>query len=51
MLILLSLLVALIGVLVYALSSNGKLAAIGLVAFGSGLTAFLIKVDALQRLL
>lgn len=43
MIIFLSLLVAIIGVLVYALT-DGKISAIGLVAFGSGLTAFLIRV-------
>lgn len=42
MIIFLSLLVAIVGLLMYALGT-GRVSAIGLVAFGSGLTAFLIR--------
>jgi len=42
MVIYLSLLVALIGVLMYALCANPKLVEIGRLMFGSGLLAFLI---------
>lgn len=42
MLIYLSLLVALVGVLMYALSANTKLAEIGRLAFFAGLLAFLL---------
>lgn len=42
MTIYLSLLVALIGLLVWALSNNVKLSKAGLYAWGAGLTAFLI---------
>jgi Na+/phosphate symporter len=44
MIIYLSLLVALIGVLMYALSANPKLVEIGRIAFGCGLLAFLLCV-------
>jgi len=44
MLIYLSLLVALVGVLMYALCSNAKLAEIGRIAFFCGLLAFLLSV-------
>ncbi len=44
MIIFLSLLVAVIGCLVYALSSNPKLAELGRLAFACGLLAFLIVV-------
>ena len=44
MLIYASLLVALIGLLMHALSANSKLSDIGLVAFGCGLLAFLLRV-------
>lgn len=42
MIIWLSLLVAILGVLVYALSANGKLVEIGRLAFACGLLAFLL---------
>jgi len=42
MIIYLSLLVALAGVLMYALSANGKLVEIGRIMFGCGLLAFLL---------
>lgn len=45
MTIYLSLLVALIGVLTYALSANAKLVEIGRIAFFAGLLAFLIRVS------
>lgn len=44
MLIALSLLIALVGVLMYALSANPKLVEIGRIAFGTGLLAFMICV-------
>ena len=44
MTIYLSLLVALIGVLMYALCVNPKLAEIGRIMFGCGLLAFLLRV-------
>jgi hypothetical protein len=37
-----SLLVALVGALVYALSASGKMAELGRLAFGCGLLAFLL---------
>ena len=43
MLIFLSLLVALIGLLVYVLSSNAKAVELGRLAFACGLLAFLLK--------
>jgi Na+/phosphate symporter len=45
MLIAISLLVALIGVLMYALSANPKLQEIGRIMFMMGLLAFLLNVD------
>lgn len=45
MIIYLSLLVALIGVLMYALCANGKLQEIGRIMFGCGLLAFLFHVS------
>ena len=42
MVIYLSLLVALIGVLMYALCANPKLAEVGRLAFGAGVVAFLL---------
>ena len=39
----LSLLVAVIGVLVYALSNNGKVAEMGRIAYFAGLLAFLLQ--------
>jgi len=45
MTIYLSLLVALLGVLGYALASNAKLAEIGRIAFFSGLLAFLLQIS------
>lgn len=44
MLIYFSLLVALIGVLMYALCVNPKLSEIGRIMFGCGLLAFLLRV-------
>ena len=44
MTIFLSLLIALIGVLMYALCANGKLQEIGRIAFFCGLLAFLLQV-------
>lgn len=44
MMIYLSLLVALVGVLMYALCANPKLQEIGRLAFACGLLAFLMKV-------
>ena len=44
MLIALSLLVALIGLLVYVLSNNPKTMMLGLVAYGAGLLAFLLCI-------
>lgn len=43
MIIYLALLVALIGVLMYALCTNPKLAEIGRIMFGCGLLAFLLS--------
>jgi hypothetical protein len=40
----LSLLVALVGLLMYALSANPKLAEIGRISFFAGLLAFLIQI-------
>lgn len=45
MVIYLSLLVALVGVLMYALSENGKLVEIGRISFFAGLLAFLLTID------
>jgi Na+/phosphate symporter len=44
MIIVLSLLVALVGVLMFALSTNGKLVEIGRMMFFAGLLAFLLEV-------
>jgi Na+/phosphate symporter len=44
MIIYLSLLVALVGVLMYALCANPKLQEIGRLSFACGLLAFLLKV-------
>lgn len=44
MIIYMSLLVALVGVLMYALCVNAKLAEVGRIAFGCGLLAFLLRV-------
>jgi len=51
MVIYLSLLVCLVGVLMYALSANGKLVEIGRIAFFAGLLAFLLSVERLVPLL
>ena len=40
-----SLLVAILGVLMYALCTNAKLAEIGRLMFGCGLLAFLLRVS------
>ena len=44
MIISICLLVALLGVLMYALASNSKLVEIGLMSFFAGLLAFLLRV-------
>lgn len=44
MVIYLSLLVALIGCLMYALAANPKLQMLGLISYGAGLLAFLLRV-------
>lgn len=44
MVIYLDLLVALVGVLAYALASNPKVQMIGLIGYAAGLLAFLIEV-------
>jgi hypothetical protein len=44
MIIYLSLLVALVGVLMYALSANPKLQEIGRLSFACGLLAFLLEI-------
>lgn len=46
MVIYVSLIVALLGLLMYALSTNGKVAAIGLHCFWVGLLVFLLRFDA-----
>lgn len=51
MIIFLSLLIALVGVLMYALSANPKLQEIGRIMFFSGLLAFLLSDQALLRIL
>lgn len=51
MIIFLPLLVALIGVLMYALSANQKLAEIGRIAFFCGLLAFLMGAKGVVSLL
>lgn len=51
MIILLSLLVALIGLLMYALSANAKLVEIGRIMFFCGLLVFLFTVDKVVTLL
>ena len=45
MIIYVSLLVALIGVLMYALAANPKLVEIGRIAFAFGLLAFLLRIS------
>jgi Na+/phosphate symporter len=44
MIIYLTLLVSLIGLLMYALASNPKLVEIGRICFGFGLLAFLLRI-------
>jgi len=44
MLIYLSLLVALVGVLVYVLANNGKVVELGRLMFAAGLFAFLLRL-------
>jgi len=46
MIVYFSLLVALVGVLAYALSANGKVAELGRIMFFSGLLAFLLALPA-----
>lgn len=45
MIVYLSLLVALVGVLLYALSNNGKLQEIGRLSFFAGLLTFLLQIS------
>ena len=45
MIIFVSLLIALIGVLMYALAANPKLQEIGRIAFAFGLLAFLLRIE------
>lgn len=45
MVILLSLLVALIGLLVYAFAANPKLSEVGRISYFAGLLAFLLQVE------
>lgn len=45
MIILLSLLVALIGLLMYALAANPKLVELGRICFFAGMLAFLLRVS------
>ncbi len=47
----LSLLIAVIGVLMYALSVNPKLSEIGRISFFAGLLAFLLQADKLVGLI
>jgi Na+/phosphate symporter len=47
----LSLLIALIGVLMYALSANPKLAEIGRIAFFAGLLSFLLNAERVVALI
>lgn len=51
MIIFLSLLVCILGALTYALSANPKIVELGRLAFGCGLLAFLIKGEALIKIL
>jgi Na+/phosphate symporter len=51
MLILLSLLVAVVGVLMYALAANPKVAELGRIAFGVGLLVFLFGAEQVVALL
>lgn len=51
MIILLPLLIALIGVLMYALSTNPKLQEIGRIMFAFGLLAFLLRADSVLTLM
>lgn len=51
MVVLLSVLVAIIGVLMYALSANPKLAELGRIMFFAGLLAFLLQSDKVIALL
>ena len=49
MILYLPVLIALIGVLMYALCTNGKLVEIGRIMFWTGLLAFLLSGDKLLR--
>ena len=49
MLIYLSLLVAIVGLLMYALSANGKLVEIGRISFFAGLFVFLMQAPQLIK--
>jgi hypothetical protein len=51
MIILLPLLIALIGLLMFALCANPKLAEIGKIMFFCGLLAFLLRSDGVLKLL
>lgn len=51
MIVYLSLLVAVVGVLMYALAANPKVAEIGRLSFFAGLLAFLLQADKIVPLL
>lgn len=51
MTVFLSLLVAVIGVLIYALASNPKVVEMGRIAYFAGLLAFLLQADQVVSLL
>jgi Na+/phosphate symporter len=51
MIIALSLLVAIIGLLMYALAGNPKLVRVGEIMFGAGLLAFLLNVREVLQVL
>ena len=50
MVVFLSLLICVIGLLVYALATNGKVVEMGRIAFAFGLLAFLLQADKLIAL-
>lgn len=50
MAIYLSLLVAVIGALAYALATNGKVVELGRISFGVGMLAFLLRAESLLRI-
>ncbi len=51
MIIYLPLLIAILGLLIYALVANPKLAEIGRIMFGCGLLAFLLHADTLLKVI